>query len=746
MAPRLRAAAVRYPEAGVLALVVLATLLFRRGAPWGIYGLGVVNGSLLALDAAAVVLVYRSSRVINVAQISLAVLASTIFASMVTYEPLARWTREMCGNSCLRRTPEWFDSLNYALSAVVALLVATAMSWLMYQLVIRPLESSPRLVGTVATIFGVSVFGVAAQKVPDLLSSRAQKEAQVAVGAPAPPFGLTLHIGGVRFDSAAVLTVAVMVVGVPLLAFYLRRSTTGIAIRAAAESPTAMAAVGVDVRRVTSRVWLLAGVLAGITGVLTTMGSAPPPAGVSVDAPVLVRVLAAAVIARLVSLSLAAVASVVFGVLTLVIVYGHGSSQPVDVAVFVVLAVALLLQRSGSARLDLSQAGAWRTAVEIRPTPSVLRSVPTVRSWRRAGIAAVAVVVLGGPWVLSPSQTTLASFALIATMVFLSLLILTGWAGQISLGQLAFAAVGAWVTAATGLPALVAVPLAMLAGAAVAALVGVPALKLRGVQLAIVTLAFNLAATTYLLSDRYLGSVLPSKLGRPRGLGLQLDDERTFFYVVLGLLLLVFAAVVGLRRSALARELLATRDNEVGAQALGVAPVRVRLTAFALSGAIAGLAGALIAYQQHAVNVDTFSVDQSLQLFLYAVIGGLGGPSAALVAGAYYSVVTVFGLPTQVTQLLTGLGGVVLLLLSRGGLAQLLYAGRDAWLRSVARRHRIVVPSLGETDAAAGDRRLGIAPKARPGGGTVFVVPRYRLDGQYGIPSPATPPKEPAHG
>jgi hypothetical protein len=80
---------------------------------------------------------------------------------------------------------------------------------------------------------------------------------------------------------------------------------------------------------------------------------------------------------------------------------------------------------------------------------------------------------------------------------------------------------------------------------------------------------------------------------------------------------------------------------------------------------------------------------------------------------------------------------MILLLLSGGGLAQLCYGARDAWLRSVARRNRISVPSLGGTDSTAGDRRLAIAAKSRPGGGTVFVVSRYRIDGQYGIPAPA---------
>jgi ABC-type branched-subunit amino acid transport system permease subunit len=274
--------------------------------------------------------------------------------------------------------------------------------------------------------------------------------------------------------------------------------------------------------------------------------------------------------------------------------------------------------------------------------------------------------------------------------------------------------------------------------------VGLPALRLRGLQLAIVTLVVNLSVSTYLLSDRYLGSALPARVGRPRGFGLRLDDERTFFYVVLLVVALGYAAILGLRRSALARELLATRDNETAAQAFGVAPVRARLSAFAIAGALAGLAGALLAYQQHSVLVDSFSPDRSVSLFLYAVIGGFGAPAGALVAGGFYAAVTVFGWPTAVTQALTGIGGLALLILSRGGLMQALAGWRDSWLRSVARRHRLSVRSLGTDASDAATRRLAIAPKVRTGGATVFVVPRYRVDGQYGMTPP--PPTDVSHG
>jgi branched-chain amino acid transport system permease protein len=235
--------------------------------------------------------------------------------------------------------------------------------------------------------------------------------------------------------------------------------------------------------------------------------------------------------------------------------------------------------------------------------------------------------------------------------------------------------------------------------------------------------------SSYLLSTRYLGRHLPANLGRPAGFGLRLEDERTFYYVVAVIVALGYLAVIGIRRSPLGRALLAARDNEIAAQSFGIGPTRARLVAFGISGALAGLAGGLIAYQEHAVIPDTFGPDRSVLLFLYAAIGGLGSVSAALIAFVYFAIVTVFGLSASVTQVVTGIGGVLLLILTRGGLSEVVFAGRDSLLRLVARRHRILVPSLGvDATTLASQRLLGIAPKTRPGGGTLLVVPRYRLD------------------
>jgi branched-chain amino acid transport system permease protein len=719
----------RRPELAVLAVALAATPLFPHQPPVGVYVVGIWNGCLLALPAVAVVLIFRSSRILNLAQLSLAVVASTLFAAMVTYQPIDRLIRSACAGSCWQHTPGWFGSLNYAISALLGIALAVGLSWVGYRFAISYLESAPRLVGTVATVFFVSIFGILAKELPGWLASNQQKQAQIVVGAPSPPIDVSVRFGGVTFSSAAMLTVLVTVVIVATLSIYLRRSSSGIAIRAAAEAPVVMSALGVNVRRMTSRVWLIAGVLAGLAGVLSTMGSAPPVAGASINATVLVRVLGAAMLARFVSLPIAAVSAVALSMLQVTAAYGFGSAEPLNAGLFVLLAVALLLQRDTRRRVDIALAGAWRSHREVRPIPRELKALPTVRAWSRRLAGVGIAVVLGAPWLLSPSQTSRASYAVIATLVFLSLVVLTGWAGQISLGQLAFAAIGAWVTAVSGVPFIVALPLAMLTAAAVAVLVGIPALKLRGLQLAVITLVFNLSVSTYVLSQRYLGKHLPGNLNRPSGLGLRLDDERTFFYVCVVIAALAYVAVIGLRRSSLGRSLIAARDNDVTAQSFAVAPTRVRLMAFSVSGALAGLAGALIAYQEHAVIPNTFSADNSVALFLYAVIGGLGAVWAALIAFVYYAGVTVFSLSATVTQAVTGIGGLLLLLLTRGGLAEVVVSGRDALLRATARRHRVLVPSLGVNAASLqAERRLAISPKTRPGGGTLFVVRRYRLD------------------
>jgi branched-chain amino acid transport system permease protein len=303
-------------------------------------------------------------------------------------------------------------------------------------------------------------------------------------------------------------------------------------------------------------------------------------------------------------------------------------------------------------------------------------------------------VLAGLPWLLNAGDTTLVGSYVIYAMVGFSLLILTGWAGQISLGQFGLAAIGAWVAAVSGLPFLLAVPLGAVAGVAAALVVGLPALKLRGLHLAITSLAFALCAQTLFLGPRYLGSMLPDGLPPPVLLGLDFGDQRTMYYFLLVVLALVALAVVGLRRSRTGRVLIACRDNPAAAQSFGVNLLRARLTAFAASGFIAALAGALFAYQQAQVDAASFTVDQSVQMTMFTAIGGLGGIAGPFLGFGVMAALQMAATNPVIRYASAGLGGVLLVLAVPGGIAQAVYAARDAALRRIAIRHRIPVVSL----------------------------------------------------
>jgi branched-chain amino acid transport system permease protein len=288
--------------------------------------------------------------------------------------------------------------------------------------------------------------------------------------------------------------------------------------------------------------------------------------------------------------------------------------------------------------------------------------------------------------------------------------------------------VGAYVVAVTGLPFLVAVPLGGLAGAAVAVAVGLPALRLQGLTLAVSTLAFALAVTAVLLDGDQLGRFLPETVDRPLLLGVSLEDQRAFYLVALSTLVLSVLAVAGLRRARTGRVLVAARDNEAAAQSFGIGLLRARLTAFALSGFLAAVAGGLYAYQQAQVSANAFPAELSLLVFTWTVIGGLGALAGPLLGFGVLAVVTLVSASPGIVALINGLGGIVLLLLAPGGLAQLVYDARDGLLRRLAQRHGIAVPGLGGVDPTGA---APIRPRTGPSGAEVHVPVRYRLDEQW---------------
>ena len=732
----------------VVVLLVLLALLVPRRPPLGVYGLGVVTGAGLALQALGLILVHRSNRFVNFAQVAFGVVAATVFTTMVHARPAVRAVQSVCP-PCLDSVGPGVRNLNFALAVVVALGVAGGVAWASSRLVFRRFSQSPRLVVTVASIFLLQLLGALDAAVPRLLTSPAQRETALAVRAPAPlPFDVSLRFGGTVFHAGDLLLVLAAVGAVVGLSWWLRRSGRGTLVRAAADRPERAATLGVDVGRLDARVWLIAGLLSGVAGVLTatTVGSGTGTAGVTPVA-LVVRILAVAVIARMTSLWVAGAAALVVGVADQAGFFVFNTSEVVDGALLVVLAAVLLLQRARRTRADDdsgsgSGSGVWRATREIRPIPAALAALPVVRAWRRRAVFVLAAVMLGLPWVLSTGQTSVASVVLLEAVAGLSLLVLTGWAGQVSLGQFAFAAVGAWAAAASRLPFVLAVLFGACVGATAAVGVGVPALRLRGLHLAITTLAFALATSAFLLNPRWGGRLLPARVARPA----LLVDQRAFYYVALGVLVLVVLSVLSMRRSRTARALIACRDNPAAAQSFGIDLLTARLGAFAVSGFLAALAGALLAFQGSGVSALAFTPERSIRLFAFAVIGGLGSVAGPLLGFGYAGVLALVSASPVTVGLSTGAGGLALLLLLPGGLSGLVAAVRDAWLRRVARRHRIAVPGLlGRAGAGAGAESGGGAG-AGSGSGSGFgepapIVParaasvstRYELDDQWAV-------------
>src|SRR5205814_1767417 len=149
------------------------------------------------------------------------------------------------------------------------------------------------------------------------------------------------------------------------------------------------------------------------------------------------------ILARMSSVPVAVGAAVALGVAEQAGRWAFGSTVVLDGSLLLVIAFALLLQRGARSRSEILQSTAWEAEREIRPIPNELRSLPSVRSWTRTAGAVVLLAVAGLPWLLSAAQTNLATLAVLYAMIGLSLLVLTGWAGQISLGQMALAAIGA---------------------------------------------------------------------------------------------------------------------------------------------------------------------------------------------------------------------------------------------------------------------------------------------------------------
>ena len=646
---------------------------------------GLVQGVVYGLLAMAIVLVYRSTKVINFAVGNMGLVgAGLLVVCDVNYG-----------------FPFW-------ISVLIALVVGTAYGALVELVVIRRLFRAPRVIVLVATI-GVAQLSLAVLTAyPDLVGEG--KRFPQAISS-------SWNVGAVHVKGSQLVVLVVAPVIAVALGWFLNRTLIGRTVRAAADSPDLARLSGISPKLLSTLVWGIGGLLA--TASLVLVGGVDGSAGTlqNLGPNTLLRALIAAVIARLTSFRTALLAAIVIGVGEALVRFNF-LVQPglVDMVLLIVVLVAVALQSRGGGEPESPFAFTPR----VQAMPERLRRLFWVRHLDRITLLVLLGVAIVLPLVVTQASrqllyATIAAWAICA----LSLTVLTGWAGQLSLGQMAFAGIGAFTSAALarGLRlqwgvggtqvvnlALVPLsfPLAILLGALVATIaslvIGAGALRVRGLLLAVTTFALAIAANAWVYRLPVFTGGSASAASFPRGelFGLDLKDQRTYYYVVLGALVVVVAVLGRLRRSGVGRVTIATRDNADSAASYTVRPAFTKLRAFALAGFIAGLGGGLLggALQQLPLGNSPFSVEASLILVSMVVIGGMGSTGGAVIGATW-----IVGLPALfpdndlVPLLASSLGLLVLLLYFPGGFVQVAYNGRSAIYRWLEGRQPPVTKS-----------------------------------------------------
>ncbi len=512
--------------------------------PRAIFLNGATIGLLYGLLGMGLILVYRANRIINFAQAQLGSVPA-VAALLVM----------------LRK------DVNYFLTIPIVIFGGMALGALVERLIIRRFKTAPRLILTVATI-GVQLLLLAAEfGVQTAIVGK-----QISSNNFTTPWSTLVgwDIGPLRFNGDFAMAAVVTAVLCALLGAFFRFTDMGIAVRASAENGERASLLGIPVARVSTIVWVIAATLSAVAVFLRapltglTLGS-------SVGASVLLYGLAAAVIARMESLPICVIAGMGIGIVDQSALYGTRRASLAVATMLLVILVALLLQRGRLARAFDAAAGTWQAVKEYRPIPPELRQVREVVLAKGLLVNVVLLVAVVLPLVLPDRFAARFALVVIFAMVGVSLVILTGWSGQISLGQWAFSGIGAAVAgslAVRGWDFFICILVAGLVGAIAAVLIGLPALRIQGLFLAVTTLAFAFTVQNFFLNKDYFGDLLPKTgqiVARPKLYGIfSTRSDVRYYFVCLAFLVLMMLIARSVRKNRLGRILIGVRDNGRG--------------------------------------------------------------------------------------------------------------------------------------------------------------------------------------
>jgi len=570
---------------------------------------GVVIAGLYGLLATGIVIVYNVSGVINFAQGAIAVFSVFVLKTLLDH-----------------------GVRPYGLAMLIAVGVGIAIGIAIDRLTIAPIRGSSALNKAIVTIGWLIV-----------LQALAAIIFNAGVSTNIPP--LLSHdrlfaIGGLGLSSQDIGTLVVaLLIGGGLTVFF-RRTYAGVAVRAAAQNVEATRLMGVSVNQVSALAWGIGGGLAAVGGILVV-----PKLG-AIDSTTLtlyvIQSFAAALIGGLRSLPRTALGALALGVIQSLIGTIPGTSGLPGLkftTAFVLIVVALFM------RPDLTRSGVQ--AVSERVVAAVRSRAWTITRFAVIGAIALFFLLLGAS---GASDGVFGDFnrfrwaqVFADTVIFMSLVVLVGFVGQISLCQVSFAGFGAFFAAIFvtdwGLPFWAAIPLAALCTAPIGAVVGIPALRIRGLQLAVVTLAFALVADQLFFAQSFPLSGGPG--GRPitGDTGpFSLTGDSTYhqlFWVFLGTVVVLGLGIQALKRSPSGRAFFAVRDSENAATAVGISLARAKLGAFALAAATAAMGGGMVALTLQNVSSTAFNIGSSIQYLALVILAGVRSVWGAFVAAVF---------------------------------------------------------------------------------------------------------------
>lgn len=578
----------------------------------GSWVLGLLNGLTIGLLAVGLVLVYKSNRFLNLAHAQLGTVPALL---------LAKWALD--------------SGWNWWLAFAVALAIGIATALLVERLLVRPLMKKTRSpIRLLLLSLAVSQLLLALTFIPKLGPKSGDE------GGYPQPFHASVSVGGVVLNGMLVLTAILVPILVIVLALFMRYSSVGKQIRAAANNPDAARLCGIPINRVSAISWGIAGACAVVSAVLQAPNQ-PSFNYASFGPLLLMMTLGAAALGAFVSLPLALAGGLLLGLVNQLVTahYSNGSDGEVA-AFFVILAIVLIRGRAIARVFDLA-GGIAEERVIVR-VPAALRASALVR-YPHVALGAVATAFLALwpyiPYFHSDNHEFLLSLVLIYALLGVALTMLIGWGGQVSLGHFGVVGLGAYLAARWqphGLTLPVLCLLIGLVGSFTLVVIGLPAMRVRGLTLAVTTLGFAVIATDWLFHRSWVAStestgLIANSPKLARGLGTP-SSQLDVYYVALVVLGLAFVAAALLRRSGPGRLIFAVRDNERASSAFGVMPASVKLSVLAVSGFLAGVAGVLWADAWKSVSPDQFGADVSIAIIAIPVIGGLGSLSGAVVA------------------------------------------------------------------------------------------------------------------